>query len=556
MSDEVKSEITDVSESSKPMSSFIQNKNTVRALIVGAGIVFLLVIFIFLLFTNYGKSKSFNVTSGVEEAGVYIEESFGLTLDAMDFRTFNPEQPLDFIDFEKLEKEMNNLSEKFTFWESPESSDSIDLKGKTVNSILDSNADITLEDDTVGLKMNLDIQTQYSENYETDKFELDSAQEMIEFFSNNSDEEIQELLNEMNIFVDGTFTISSIKNGNLDVDTTVALINGQGYFVLNDIENGGLITPEDMASIESIVGKTLGIDPKDGIKQIFGFYAEALKEAGSVTSYDSLAEFKNSQEYKDLNQELAQNFAGMPEEQIELIQNTGPKVVNIIKDNLKNLDMFVNIAEIDPFSENTNSICYSGDLNSKGIVETTQNVFLDSYDVIVEDLSDIYGKSDTFKDMVPEQDKVAQNREDMMEAFESVSAFAGLVKFNLTSCHDKDNKFNTGKGINFDIEVFGYGIEGYLNSYTKTFESEFEMPTLEVEVDYTNEFTELFSNLSSVYEDALLPIESPSTLDYDDYEDSFDTTLSGPEQELTDRYINGEITYEEYVDALNELYGL
>ena len=552
------SDMKEMSDDSTPSGKgkMMQDKNTIRAFFIGAGAIVILAVIALVFLLQGNSAKSFNVTSGVEEAGVYLEQSVDATIDAVNLSKFDPSDPLASIDFEKLDKKLNELSDKFKFLASPSKTNAIDLRGKTVNEVIDTKIDLTADGEVTTLSLNLNSYTQYSENYDASKYHLDTTAEMLKFFEETSDEEINQMLNDINFYITGNIAVVNGSNGSADMDVVIALIDGKGYFILENLNNNGLVTPEDMNAIAPLIGQTVSVNPTDAVKEIFSFYTDMLNQTSSVSAYNNLSEFKDSDEYKQLNTQLANSFQGMPQEELDLIQKSGPKVLNIIQDNVADLDVFINVSEVDPFSENTNSICYSGDLNSTGIVETTQNTFLDSYDVIVEDMKDIYSKSDTYADMVPQDDQIKQNRQSVMETFESISAFANLVKFNLTSCHDKDNSFSTGIGMDFDVELFGNGVEGYLNNYIQSFNSDFEMPSLTADMDLTDEFTNIFKDLSSTYDGALTPTDTYDTVDYSQYDDSYVPSQSPEEEALTNKYLAGEITYEEYVNALNDLYGL
>ncbi len=534
-------------ESSMKKESGSSNKNTMMAFAIGVVVLLILgLVAVFSLLQNAGSGGSYSADSGVEEINPYVEDNVDIFLDAMDFNEFDPENPLDFIDFAAIGRKTEDSANKLRYLSSPTSED-VQFVGNTFHEVLEMDMTVDVNGEEMSLNGSFEFFIQYDEDYDASKYEAKTAADAMNLIQNLSNEDFTDLLASVDYFIEGQMDLGST-TGSLDTEFQLTIVDRVAYLLLENFNNDGIVPPEDLEGISEIVGKTVKVDANESLSELFSIYSDSLAgvDADQLSSFSDLENFKDTEEYRELNEELAASFATMSEEDIKLIKSAGPKIKRSISENFNNLEFFTNISEIEPIREGTDSVCYNGEFNTEGLLNSVREVILDSYDIVTSDSN--FGS---------EGMDVAEQREQLVESFEEFKVITEFFEMNLTACHDAFEKYNTGIGFFIDYTAFGTGITFDLNTLTISHDADRDITAPEAELDYTEQFNELLSGFSSLYESSLT-----NSYDLGDYETDFDSgefddlnqEISPEEDELLNKFLNEEITFEEYMAGLEALY--
>ncbi len=552
--EEVNVEVEQKASSESKMNTNTQGSESNKTLMIfGIGVVVLLlvgIVAVFALFQNSSSSGSYNASTGIEEIDPYISDNIDLVLDSMDFDEFDPERPLDFIDFEAIADKAEQSAERLQYLSSPDLNE-LDLAGNTTHSALDLSFDVENQGQQMSVDLILDSYARYDEDYDQEKFaELQTSAEIISLIQNITDEEFSEIIDSVDYFIDIKMSVYGGVDGSLDGEMQLTVIDGIAYLYTERLENNGLIPPEDFSEISQIIGQTVRVDANESLSSIFSLYSESLSgvDASELSDLQDLRDFRNTDEYEELNAELAASFSVLPDEQIELIRSAGPGIKRSISENFRDVDFFTNIQAVDPIRDGSSSVCNQGEFNNDEVLEAVKAVILDSYDVITSD-----------SNFDSEGLDIAEEREVLEESFEQVSIFVDLFDMEFTACHDEEMEYSTGGGVNIDYSILGSGIKFEINTLTVTYDSKFEFDVPKYDQDFTDDFNQIFEDLQySVPVTVPLNFGTGTTALVEPIEsfDSFDSVdISPEEEELLNRYINEEITFEEYMEGLEDIYG-
>jgi hypothetical protein len=187
--------------------------------------------------------SDYNNDSGLEEAEEYMKDNVITVLDSVDFDKFDKKDPLGFIDindmFEEIEKNNKKLN-KLTSSVEPE-----DLAGMKSEEamFIEMSGDFDSDgDDNDSLKIDLDLFTQYSEDFDGEKLNQEDFGNLL---SGEYQAELIDQLKEISIEMDGPIEANE-GDKTLSMDVNVRVIDAVMFFTYNNLE----VSDEFVAELE------------------------------------------------------------------------------------------------------------------------------------------------------------------------------------------------------------------------------------------------------------------------------------------------------------------
>ncbi len=548
------------SEKSVPASETPAKKNPTSFGLVVAGVVAVaaaLALGGYFLYNNVSDSSSVSsADSGVEELEAYAKDNIKTVINAINFDELDSEDPKKVFDIEKLVEDIEESAGKLNHLASKD----IDLSGKTVYNTIEMNVDFeNKEDDFEGeMSLSADLYIEYPENYSENN--LEDIEDLQAYLEDLDTEELGNLLPTM--YVEGNLDYR-VAEDVIKADFEYTMDKLQGYLKLSNVEidaEEGL-SQDEINSIAAIEDKVVTINAESFVAELIPQYAELLQTYSNGLDTEELSK---SDFIKEFNTSLEQTLESMDEEDREILQRVGPKLMSILEDMINDYEVFSNVENVDPIREESNSKCVSGDVNFANMIEVTRNGGKKMAKVIVEDES--YEGEESVEDIEESIDETMDELENSLEDLD--------LKMSMTSCSDKEDDTSRGIGlkVSFDADEVSSNIE--LQFLTVSYDSDYEIVVPEADMDFTEGFNALVGemDLEQLFDTSMITdnlykplgpsIESDYNYDYD-YDDSSlddfnfeDFDYEGylnDYDEITERYNNNEISADEYYDLLNEL---
>jgi hypothetical protein len=457
--------------------------------------------------------SDYNNDSGLEEAEEYMKDNVITVLDSVDFDKFDKKDPLGFIDindmFEEIEKNNKKLN-KLTSSVEPE-----DLAGMKSEEamFIEMSGDFDSDgDDNDSLKIDLDLFTQYSEDFDGEKLNQEDFGNLL---SGEYQAELIDQLKEISIEMDGPIEANE-GDKTLSMDVNVRVIDAVMFFTYNNLEVSDEFVAElelaDGYDIREYEGQVIKVDLEEYLEKTKDAYKDNLS---SSLPYDSKQiekyanDFMNKEDktdtklYKDMQTLLRLGIAqtDVKEKDIETVRRIGNPIKNVIKNEIEDLEVFVDIEEIDAIREVDDLVCHEGELNLEGMIDSLEN---GSTEIL-----NIFKNDEAFEDQESEiEDSIQEAEESFGEMRVALMESSAVVK--VSTCHNDDGF--AGFGLSVDgkfgyVERMSFDIKYQLVSA----DADFDINVPSFDVDLTDQFNTMIDQV----------IIYPSTDDVYDYSDSY-----------------------------------
>jgi hypothetical protein len=207
-----------------------------------------------------------------------------------------------------------------------------------------------------------------------------------------------------------------------------------------------------------------------------------------------------------------------------------------VTEKIDNTEFFVNKRDSDPIRSDANAECSTADFSFNNTLDSVEEGAIEVIDILKEDksfASSIEAMEQSQRDLPEEIDNLKEQIED-----------SGLA-FSVRLCNGQDDEGLTGVGFDLSVETAFQSVDVTMDVLTVDMDSDFEIEEpKQVDQDFTEQFNKLFEGRVMAPSDTTVPT------------DLFDTRLmdnSTVEDELFNKYVNGEITYEEYLEELSRI---
>jgi hypothetical protein len=500
----------------------------VLVLILAAGIT---ITALFLLLGGNKKDReSVKADSAVEEVELYAKNQAGIILESINFDDLNKEEPLSFINLEEIISKSEELSNNLKYTKAAE----IDLAGKTTQTAL--KLDFNVEGNDAGnMKLDIDLYQSYDEDFDGEAL---STSEMISTLQDA--EKLKELL--QTIFITGNIEFES-EDGTMSLvsDMELTIIDGEAFMKFENIEVNSDNDTEAQAKADEIEGKVLKVNLDELFETVAETYSftfdsstfSAFEQYDQILSGDNI---ENTQLFKDLNQQLKSSLMFVDEDTLDTIRNVGNPILEVVTEKIDNTEFFVNKRDSDPIRNDANAECSTADFSFNNTLDSVEEGAIEVIDILKEDksfASSIEAMEQSQRDLPEEIDNLKEQIED-----------SGLA-FSVRLCNGQDDEGLTGVGFDLSVETAFQSVDVTMDVLTVDMDSDFEIEEPEqIDQDFTEQFNKLFEGRVMAPSDTTLPT------------DLFDTRLmddSTVEDELFNKYVNGEITYEEYLEELSRI---
>jgi hypothetical protein len=271
------------------------------------------------------------------------------------------------------------------------------------------------------------------------------------------------------------------------------------------------MSPNELGVEQDLLGQYIRYDTERVLNSL-----QSNVDPSAELGVGELSNFQNPEDIA--TQYFEEIFSQIRTTELALIKANGPSFVESIKNNLSDLEIFTDIYEKNPMRDSEDLQCFAGNLNTLGIVNVVENI-------VIESMAQFSNGSPLMNDF------------SLLESAD-LDALSSTISLQLTICNNTGDIFNRGFGaqINTPELLFNGGF------ITVTYDSDQLM-------DSPDEYIEA--------EEAGLPIEavfgSFQPVDASDEHAGEEVTLSPEVEALIDRYLSGEITFEQYLEELEEL---
>lgn len=549
-SEEIASEQEEKVDSKKETNteSNTSQRNVLIAFGIGFVLILILLVGAIVLINNNnneGQTAQVNIDAenNIEEFDQVANASINTVIEAINAKEFDPERPLDIIDFSAMQEGFNNISSELDFLQGVDQT-TLDIAGKTVHEAVEFSYDLSGMS-AMKMIMNLDVYTKYAEDYDASKYTGLTFSELINLSSNMTEEEYLDLFMNQDIYMEGVLSVTQSKN-DAELDFDLYVIDGVAFVRINSITNEGVIPSNSTDEVSSIVGEYIRFDLSELLKLSFENNQSQMDAVANeqlmefVSAFEDLSTFPETEAYDELNGMLAEMFGDMSEEELALFKSVMPGILDSVSNNFKDLSLFINSKSTDPIRSQSNSACTTAEFNTDGLMTAVKEIVTDSYDIITTDSN--------FND--PSYD-VETEREGFIAGLQQLNMFKEMLNMDVTVCNDKDKNYNTGFGVDMNVDYgFGTGLSFVMDYLTVSFDvKDVEIAEPEYTQDYTEQLNDMINNYGSMMSN---PYSNDITNDSYAGED-FSYELSQEEQELFDKYINDEITLDEYIDGIDAL---
>jgi hypothetical protein len=474
---------------------FSFDRNKIKFGLIAVGVVAAVLVSI-LLFVNIFSDESIDADSGPEEVNLLVQSGINVLVDSVDFDALNSNSPLDAIDLDKIEDEFKDLSSQLKYLKSPDDFDKL-VSGNVVHDVYEFTIIVNDEPKTE-LDFAIDLFTSYPKDYsskEGDNFLISLMQG--EEISVESIQDKKYLLSMTSDIKQGDETMFIDMNIMIDKEDTFLRINQ--------------ISPNELGVEQDLIGQYIRYDTERVLNSI-----QNNIDPSAELGVGELSNFQNPEDIA--TQYFEEIFSQIGATELALIKANGPSVVESIRNNLSDLEIFTDIYEKNPMRDSEDLQCFAGNLNTLGIVNVIENI-------VIESMAQFSNGAPLMNDF------------SLLESAD-LDALSSTISLQLTICNNTGDIFNRGFGaqINTPELLFNGGF------ITVTYDSDQLM-------DSPDEYIEA--------EEAGLPIEavfgSLQPVDASDEHAGEEVTLSPEVEALIDRYLSGEITFEQYLEELEDL---
>lgn len=454
-------------------------------LMVGAVLsVLLLAIVIIFAFLLIRRDYDISASSAVEEASNAVSFGVATVSNSIDFTKFDPEKPLDMIDFDRiflnsvLSLGTTNFLQKQT---------SLPASGDVTEDYIIVNFQGTQSE--LGMDLLFDMEARIIAEHKQALTQEQLTSKIKSLFEQDevTGEELSEILLSQNFRVE-VKTIASLANqevANLEVYFT--LHDTQLSIELKSLELSPLFlqsneTYEIYESIQSRIGEIIGLD----IEPVFDILAKSwssvdfnnldnpfeqiLKDFEDVVARK--VSFSQTQTYLELNTQIAQVFTTVSNEAISEIRAKGNSIRDIVSETAQNTKVLQNFSNYETRRPVDNSTCTKADLATRAVFDNLVGMF------------DRVGSLISGQDFSLLQ---STQKEDVYTALDSFT-------FSIFTCANNSDKTFNGFGINLSINDKSTSLMGNLKfemlNTSRKLNFEFVKP--ELTVDFTQQLNELF----------------------------------------------------------------
>ncbi|MDQ6984866.1 MAG: hypothetical protein Q9M91_06720 [Candidatus Dojkabacteria bacterium] len=461
--------------------------------------------------------------SGIEES---VKVNAKSALEIIDFENFDENNLSSLVDYDKARELDSSISGNVLLGGSE-----MDLSGKTVEMAMDMAIEANGGSDDRKVELSMDVYVQYPENY--NELGLDSIENLNEYFAELDASEIMDMYPDF--FIKGEFNVDIPgQKGRGDFELTV--VDFVGYLKINDLELAGV----SAAEVNEIKGQVLAVDLSDQIEEMLGQYLMMLNSyTGDV---NPAAELLMQDPEELLTMMFDEMQADMSEEDAATLRRIGPKIVDSLETTIDEYTMFTNVKSPDPIRSGSDSKCQNADLDFAGILDTTEMGILDLAKVISAD--EAYEGDD--------YDSIERDVNDSFDEARSELKKSDL-RFGFTFCTNRDEEYMSGMGMKMGVNSDGQDIEMSVNYLIVDFDSSMDIKAPKVDMDLT-EFVipALEQSGFTGGTSPLVPADPFDSYDYGSSDSSYDAYYEEFDV-IFKQWLDGDITDSEYDALIEEL---
>lgn len=395
-----------------------------------------------------GKTNEFSAASALEEIDFILKDGVISVMDAIDFNKLSSNNPISFIDLEKINSESERIMGRLAYLSIGQQM--VEFKAGDKNH---SAFDLSFETgsgrtkSTIDLK--LDLYSEITEDYDAEEmsrilgkveslssFENENAlKSLVDLFSDSNS--LKSIFQGQNMLIEGNMIIRQA-NQEIKFIFEAMTIDSEGFFSLKELGLAGetIVPADQLEQLREIEGKYYSIDMAEVVSTVFAKILPQAEQLNYMSNSSASIGLEDSLE--QFNMILGQ----LDEDSIDAIIRTSQPVKNIITDTVNNTKLFKSIANVDTIRATENT-CVSGQLDIKGLVKNLGEGYEKIADVI---MSDSYSN-------ISESEKTRMLK-DISSQTDLLSISSGFIDITATTCSDSEKTFQ-GFGLNFYISFPG-----------------------------------------------------------------------------------------------------
>lgn len=549
------SNTTEAAVTSTPVSpvAISQPSQSKKGMFIIVGVLLAVAVGVGIFFITQLANK--NAITVVEDS---IKSGIVSTLDVFDFNKVSAENPIGFIDREKLKAQLSSLSEIGSM------PADYNPAGKTEHLAFNldvsfpvRNFNATRAADAVSTNKIMfkgDLYSKYPKDFDVKKYSYTSFADISNIYANLTTEDLMNSFE--SLYLNAEFNVDT-KENNLAGNLEFTMIGFDAYVKFSNLK--GDVTDE----LKSIENQLVRIDMTKHMEKLFGAMLKSIASNPSMNIYSSFDPANIDQMFAMLDAEIKSSRNTMPAQQVDAIKRLGNPIKNAIVKAVQGLDLFVNEKGINPIREATGVTCTSGDLNIAGIIEQGKNA--------AAEIADILKADEAFKSNVS-----IPSGADLKTGF---SMYSGMISDSIPTlsirlCNDGSRRLR-GFGMDFVSKTNAMTIK--LDLLTASLDSNKEITKPSADLDVTPQVDAAFEQID--FDMLFTQMNNPQTFmmeSGESYGNSIDsnTEISGIEglgDEYTEesmnrlnayldeyntlytRYENKEISYDEFLQLVEEL---